>query len=327
MNAPDTPPSTRPRARSVLRRLLVTLVSLVLVALLAGSRCDRSRDSLAPRWAQAPSRFITVRGREVHLRDEGPRDDPRPIVSLHGTSDSLHTWEGWARELRRTRRVVRFDMRGFGLTGPSPDGDYRLETFASDTRAVLDSLAIRHCVLVGNSLGGEVAWRTALADPGRIDALVLVDSAGYPFSATSVPLGFKAARTPGLRSLVRWITPRFIVASSVRNVFGDPSRVTDELVDRFYELSLREGNRAALIQRFSQSAAGERAHEIRTIRVPTLIVWGERDRLIPVARAQQFHADIAGSTLVVLPGLGHVPQEEAPARSLAPVKTFIDALR
>lgn len=324
MNAPR---SLGSRALVAFRRVLVALVALVAIAIVAGTRCDRRRDALAPRWADAPSRFIVVRGREVHVRDEGPRDDPRPIVLLHGTSDSLHTWEGWARELRRTRRVVRFDMRGFGLTGPAPDGDYRLEAFVADTRAVLDALEVRRCILAGNSLGGEVAWRTALADPGRVDALVLVDSAGYPFSASSVPLGFRAARTPVVRSLVRWVTPRFIVAASVRNVFGDPSRVTDELVDRFYDMALREGNRGALVERFRQSAAGANAHAIPTIRTPTLIVWGERDRLIPLARGQQFHREIAGSTLVVLPGLGHVPQEESPSQSLAPVRAWIDALR
>jgi pimeloyl-ACP methyl ester carboxylesterase len=222
--------------------------------------------------------------------------------------------------------VIRFDLRGFGLTGPAPDRDYRVEAYVRDTIAVLDALAIRRCVLVGNSLGGSVAWETALADRARVEALVLVDSAGYPFAATSVPLGFRAARSSVFSGLVRWVTPRFIVASSVRNVFGDPSRVSDPLVDRFYELALREGNRDALIERFRQSVAGEHQRAIATITVPTLILWGERDRLIPVDRAQQFKRDIAGSTLVVLPGLGHVPQQESPEQSLAPVRAWLDAL-
>lgn len=318
--------SARSPVKRALARALGSIVALLLLALIAGTRCDRSVEALKPRWGGAPSQFVSIGGRTVHLRDEGPRDDPRPIVLLHGTSDSLHTWEGWARELRRTRRVVRFDLRGFGLTGPAPDHDYRLSAFAADTRAVLDALAIRHCILGGNSLGGEVAWRTAVADPTRVDALVLVDSAGYPFAATSVPIGFRAARMPVLRSLVRWITPRFVVASSVRNVFGDRSRVSDALVDRFYELTLREGNRDALIERFSQSTPGADAAQIRSIHVPTLILWGEHDRLIPPARGAQFHRDIAGSTLVLLPGLGHVPQEEDPAQSLAPVQQWLAQL-
>ncbi len=129
-----------------------------------------------------------------------------------------------------------------------------------------------------------------------------------------------------LSQLVRWITPRFLVASSVRNVFGDPSRVTDPLVDRFYDLSLREGNRLALIERFSQSTPGANASAIATLRVPTLILWGDRDRLVPLSRGQRFHAEIPGSTLVVLPGLGHVPQEENPAQSLAPVRAFLASI-
>lgn len=327
MTTPGEPRAARSRALTVVRRVFAALLLLAVISLVAGARCDRSVQALKPRWGAAPSQFVTLGGRIVHLRDEGPRDDPRPIVLLHGTSDSLHTWEGWARALRGTRRVVRFDMRGFGLTGPAPDHDYRMAAYVADARAALDALEIRHCILGGNSLGGEVAWRTALADPSRVDALVLVDAAGYPFAATSVPIGFRAARMPVLRSLMRWITPRSVVSSSVRNVFGDPARVTDALVDRFYELTLREGNRDALVERFAQSAPGEDAQRIRAIHVPTLILWGERDRLIPVSRGEQFHRDIAGSTLVVLPGLGHVPQEEDPAQSLAPVLRWIEARR
>ena len=284
---------------------------------------DRTVEELRARWAAPPSEFIELNGLRVHVRDEGRRDDPVPIVLLHGTSDSLHTWSGWVRALEQDRRVIRVDMPGFGLTGPPPDGDYSIEAYTRFAIAVLDHYGLDHSVLGGNSFGGWVAWETALAAPGRVDALVLVDAAGYAFESRSVPIGFRVAKIPVLNRLVDSVLPRSLVESSVRSVYGDPSRVTPELVDRYYELTLREGNRAALVQRFSQAPLGLNESRIREVRVPTLIIWGGRDGLIPVEYGGLFNRDIAGSQLVVFDDLGHVPQEEDPARTVAAVRSFL----
>ena len=133
---------------------------------------DRSVESLKARWAPPPSQFISVAGMQVHLRDEGPRDDPSPLVLLHGTSASLHTWEGWTQSLKGQKRVIRFDMPGFGLTGPSSDGDYSIESYVAFVATVLDQLNVQNCVLAGNSLGGYVAWATALAHSERVQRLI-----------------------------------------------------------------------------------------------------------------------------------------------------------
>jgi pimeloyl-ACP methyl ester carboxylesterase len=303
---------------------MVGLVALILVAVVATSWApDRPVSELTARWAQPPSTFIDVAGLRAHVRDEGPRDDPAPLVLLHGTSDSLHTWGGWTEVLSRERRVIRVDLPGFGLTGPAPDGDYRVERYVEFVSELLDALGVRRFVVVGNSFGGWVAWETALARPDRVAALVLVDSAGYPLESQSVPIGFRVARVPGLNRLMRSILPRGVVDSSVRNTYGDPSRVTEELVDRYYELTLREGNRAALAQRFAAGRWAEDPGRIRQLRLPTLVLWGERDRLIPLHYGEQFHRDIAGSELVVLPELGHVPQEEDPRATVAAVRGFL----
>ena len=227
------------------------------------------------------------------------------------------------RELEPFRRVIRVDMPGFGLTGPARDGDYTIEAYVRFMGAVMDHFAIRNCVLAGNSFGGWVAWETALAQPGRVDALILVDSAGYTLHSQSVPLGFRVAKIPVLNRLVESMLPRALVESSVRNVYGDPDKVTPDLVDRYYEITLREGNRAALVQRFAQSAAGIDETRIRQVGVPTLILWGGRDRLIPLEYGALFSRDIAGSSLVVFDDLGHVPQEEDPVRTVAALKSFL----
>jgi pimeloyl-ACP methyl ester carboxylesterase len=126
---------------------------------------DRSLDELKPRWAQAPSAFVELAGMQVHLRDEGPRDDPIPILLLHGTSASLHTWEAWVQLLKNEHRLIRLDLPGFGLTGPAPDNEYSIEKYAQLLIVLLDYLQVDQVILVGNSLGGNVAWNTAFINP------------------------------------------------------------------------------------------------------------------------------------------------------------------
>jgi pimeloyl-ACP methyl ester carboxylesterase len=201
-----------------------------------------------------------------------------------------------------------------------------MDRYVGFVGALLDELGIERCVLAGNSLGGWIAWETALAHPGRVAALILVDAAGYPLESQSVPIGFRIARVPLLNRLMQVTLPRGVVESSLRNTYGDPSRVTPELVDRYYELTLREGNRAALAQRFAAGRHSGHIDRLPELRVPTLILWGGRDRLIPPAYGERFRRDIAGSRLVVFPDLGHVPHEEDPAATVAAVRGFLDEM-
>lgn len=318
-----------------LLRLVGVLILLTVLVLSWLRMPDRPVETLVARWAPAPSDFVDLGGQLVHLRDEGPRHDgvdgPPPIVLVHGTGASLHTWEGWTKTLvRQGRRVISFDLPAFGLTGPFTgrwEGQpYHGDVYARFTLELLDTLKVRRFVIGGNSLGGEVAWRTAHAAPGRVAALVLVDAAGPAFVPESVPLGFRVARTPVLRTLTEWTLPRELVEQSVRNVYGDPARVTPALVDRYFELTLREGNRRALVQRLAVMNNGEHVDRIAALRQPTLILWGGRDRLIPPAIGREFQRLIPGSRLVEFPELGHVPQEEDPARSVEPVLAFLAAL-
>jgi pimeloyl-ACP methyl ester carboxylesterase len=313
-----------------MRRIVavIALAAGVLVLVAAGFVAlawapDRPVSQLQARWAPPPSQFVNVSGMAVHLRDEGPRTGPSPIVLIHGTSSSLHTWEGWAEALRARRRVIRFDLPGFGLTGPAPGGDYTLPAYVRFVAALLDKLEVKRCVLAGNSFGGAVAWATALALPESVERLVLVDSAGYPLQATSNP-GFRIAQMRGLTWAFDYVLPRSLIEASVRNVYGDPRKVTPELVDRYYEITLREGNRQALAQRFRQAPGGAMADRIRELRLPTLILWGGRDSLIPPVHAERFHGDIPGSQVIVFDGLGHVPHEEDPRRTVSALQRFLE---
>ena len=304
---------------------LLLLVSALALPMLRAP--DRPVESLVARWAPSPSEFIDLNGQLVHYRDEGPRGDPLPIVLLHGTSASLHTWEGWVKALRGQRRVISLDLPAFGLTGPFT-GPYAGQTYTGANYArfvldVLDRLDVHRFVVAGNSLGGEVAWRIAAAVPQRVAQLVLVDAAGYPIDAANVPLGWQIARVPVLGHVAEHLLPRSLVAQGLHAVYGDPAKITEPLVDRYFELTLRDGNRAALVQRAQQWTPGEGVARVIGVVAPTLVLWGGRDRLIPPALAQRFAADIPGARVVVFDDLGHVPQEEDPARTVAAVKAFL----
>ena len=312
---------------SWLLRVIGVLIFLTAFAVPLARAPDRAVETLVARWAPPPSDFIDVKGQLVHLRDEGPRDDPLPVVLVHGTSASLHTWEGWVRALKSRRRVITFDLPGFGLTGPfagqyTPD-DYSGDAYARFVLDLLDALKLQRVVIGGNSLGGEVAWRTAFLAPQRVAQLILVDASGPAFTPISIPLGFRIARIPVLNRIGEYLLPRPLVAQGLADVYGDPLKVTPDLVDRYYELTLREGNRRALALRVQHLVAGAQSERIATLKLPTLILWGSLDKLIPPAIAREFQQQIAGSQLVMLEGLGHVPHEEDPARSVQPVLAFL----
>ncbi len=312
---------------SILLKAFGILLMLTALALTLSRAPDRAPETLVARWAPPPSDFVEVKGQVVHLRDEGPRGDPLPVVLIHGTSASLHTWEGWVKALKTERRVITLDLGGFGLTGPFGGqydaADYRADTYVRFVLDVLDRLQVQRFVIGGNSLGGEVAWRTALRAPARVERLILVDSAGLPVQRSAVPLGWWIARTPGLGWLAEEVLPRALVAQGLAKVYGHPERITAELVDRYFEMALRQGNRRALGQRLRQMGDGEDAERLKTLTLPTLILWGGQDKLFPPEVGRRMQASITGSRFVLFDDLGHVPHEEDAARTVVPVREFL----
>ena len=302
--------------------------AVVLALMLAGAIAwswepDRQLGQLVARWAPEPSRFIELDGMQVHIRDTGPRNDAAPLLLLHGMSSSLHSFEGWQSALQGERRVISVDLPGFGLTGPSPQGDYSIEVYTRFVLRLLDTLEVKRVVLAGNALGGEIAWQTALLAPERVQQLILIDADGYQPAVLSMPLGFQIASMRGLRWVSERILPRPLMAASLRSVFGEPERVTQERIDRYFELNLRVGNRRALFQRMDQATFGESAPLIRRITQPTLVLWGERDEMISPDLGSRFCEDIPRCRLVTFPKLGHLPQEEDPAATLQAVRPFL----
>jgi len=299
-------------------RRTLGMAGLAAVVILASQvTSDIPLSQLEHRYATGASRFVDVSGLQVHYRDEGAGP---PLVLLHGTGASLHTWDGWARALSGRYRVIRMDLPGFGLTGPARD--YRIDSYVEFVEAFRKKLGLDDFALAGNSLGGLIAWRYAVAHPAQANALVLLDPAGYPIERPA--LVFRLARVPGISWLFTKLDPGPLTEKTLRDAYGDPSKITPGLVERYRELALREGNRQAFVAR-SAVREKNRSDDIAKVRAPTLILWGSLDRLIPVAHAERFHRAIAGSSVIVYPGVGHVPMEEIPDRSAADASRFLQA--
>ena len=215
-----------------------------------------------------------------------------------------------------------FDLPGHGLTGPDPLGRYDAAQMASFVDDVTRALGLGRFTLVGNSMGGNVAWHYALAHPEHVERLVLVDAAGLPRDEPPV-FAMRVFAHPVFGRVARWVTPRFLIRRSVLDVYAEPSRVTDAAVDLYEDLLLREGNREATRLRRRRSMTDGAEARLGELRVPTLVLWGARDRWILPKYGERFHARIPGSSLVVLPNLGHVPMEEDPDASVLPVVGFL----
>ncbi len=301
------------------------LPTVLLTALVGGGAWlytpDRSRSWLEARYSDGTDTYPDVAGVRLHVRQSGPESAPA-LILLHGFGSSLQTWDGWAGRLSTTYRVIRFDLPGFGLTGADPSGDYSDRRGVQVLAALMDRLGIRRAGLVGNSLGGRLAWQFAVQDPDRVDRLVLISPDGFASP------GFAYGRRPSLPLTVRllpFVLPRALLRMSLAPAYGDRRRLGEATVSRYRDLMLAPGVRGAMVARMAQVMLQDPVPLLRRIRAPTLLLWGERDAMIPPSNAADYARAIPHSELVMLPGLGHVPFEEAPEQSLRPVLRFLAA--
>jgi len=307
----------------ILKIILSLIVLLIVAVIIMFSHRDIPLDDLKIKYANSNSSFVAVNKMDVHFRDEGVQTDTIPIVLIHGTGASLHTFNAWSDRLKKSHRVIRMDLPAYGLTGPFPDKNYTMANYTAFLKDFLIALNIKQCVLAGNSLGGAIAWNFTLEQPSTVTKLILIDASGYPIASKSVPIAFSLAKIPVINKLLTFITPRFLVRSSVENVYFDSSKVTDLVVERYFNLTLRAGNRKAFVDRLKIPKDTSTYRFIKSIQQPTLILWGAEDLLIPVENAYKFQEDLPNNTLVILENTGHTPMEESPLESLAPVISFL----
>lgn len=302
----------------VTRWIRVGLVASIILFGLISFHRDIPAAHVLSKYTTPSSKFIPLDGMNVHYRDQGAGS---AILLIHGSNSSLQTWEGWEEVLKRQFRVISVDLPGHGLTGPNPSGIYdslSLERFVDNFS---NAIGLQHFSIVGNSLGGLIAWNYVIRHPGKVEKLILIDALGYPDQLP--PFQLRMWGFPVIGQALTVFTPRFVYNKTLEQIYGHPERVTPALTDRYFDLLLRQGNREATRLRFSQDLNFDNLPKLKSIAVPTLVMWGARDPWFSPEFAARFVQDIPNAILKLYPDLGHVPMEEAPEKTSMDAASFL----
>lgn len=304
--------------------LLGLIVILAAAIFVFGYEADIPVSELEPIYMNDASQYVELRnGLKVHVRDEGPAD-ARPIVLVHGFSSSLHTWEPWVTRLKDRYRVISLDLAGHGLTGPHPTHDYSMRGQSLLVGEVLEKLGVESYAIAGSSMGGFVSWVHALENQDKVTGLVLVGASGYDHPEQEPSGVFLLMEIPGIRDMLKYITPRIAIEKTMGPVYANSPVVNDKLIDRYHQLILREGNREAISYLRQTPREYHLNQQLKDLKTPTLILHGRLDPLVPVKDGYQFDEDIPNSTLIVYENVGHIPMEEIPDRTAADLVDFLE---
>jgi pimeloyl-ACP methyl ester carboxylesterase len=280
---------------------------------------DIPSSELKLRYSAAYQQVVDVDGLNIHYKDTGPRDGP-VLLLLHGFGSSLQTWDVWSSQLEQNFRVIRLDLPGFGLTGPSPVNDYSEKNDLATLTRFVNKLGLSSFSVIGHSMGGKMAWGLAAAEPDRVKALVLMAPDGFP---DAKDIGSKPYEMPSVMGLMKFCLPKLLVRKSIEPAFFNPNALTDHLVNRYYDMLRAPGVRAAILDRGNQTVYTDPVPRLKRITAPTLLIWGEQDRLIPSSNAKSYAGVLPVSKTVLLPNLGHLIQEEQPEVGLRQVTEFL----
>ncbi len=309
--------------------ILVLMLSLVFFLLLL-YRGDLSADFIESKYQTPQSTFLNIDGQNIHVRFLG---EGEPIFLIHGSFSSLHTWDTWQQELSPYFLTIALDLPGHGLTGPNELKAYSITDYSDLVLRIADKLGLEEFHIAGNSMGGAVAMQVASDRSDLVKTLHLVNSAGAPPRVKS-PKSldkensrgggawiFDLARNPFFSKILLKCTPRFLFAMNMKEVYYDDKRISEEVIDRYFELMLREGNRQATLDRLTSPRNTN--IEFDRLKMPTLITWGKHDTWIPVGNGEALKEMIPGSILKVYDNAGHVPMEEIPTESVAEYISFL----
>jgi len=260
-----------------------------------------------------------------------PRPDTETFLLLHGYGASSFSWRTWAPSLAQRGHVLTVDMKGFGRAPKPDDGRYAPADHAELVLRLVHERGLDRITLVGHSLGGGVALYVALGlrdagQAGRLERLVLMAGAAY---RQPLPPFVTLARHPRISTLLlRALGPEFVIAQALRAIVFDSSTITRDQV-RGYAAPLHDD--ASLVGLFDSALQilptelERMTPRYAEIDVPTLLLWGRQDRVVPLWVGRRLAGVLPRSTLHVLERCGHMPAEERPAESLAALQTFLEA--
>lgn len=302
--------------------VLVTTLAAVAIALAIAlwTYRDIPAAQLEARYASSASRFIHLDGVRIHYRDEGSGP---ALLLLHANFSNLLAWDPWVEALQDKYRVVRLDLPAFGLTGPDPGGDYSNERTLALLEKFVDAVGLRRFAIAGTSLGGSIGLRYAAKHPDRVESLILLN----PGILEGRVMAGKGTRLPDSANVLKYITPRALAAYMLRSRAGDPAKISEEHISRWYDLWMREGNRGAILDRLRSYDSADSAQVVAQVRVPVLILWGEANPQTPLEQATELKAMLAQAPevrVITYPGVGHPALEEAGALIARDVRAYLD---
>lgn len=289
------------------RLRILPLVFALILAACNGDNADLDGPEQSVYFA-ASDQIIDLDGQTIRYRESGPSDAPS-IVMLHGFTDSLHTWDALVDALDDDFHVLRPDLPGHGLSGPSPDGDYSNEALVDFVGAFLDATGTQDAILVGNSLGGLAAWRYA-AGSDVVRGLALLAPGGVPHNG----VGDTPLEVPAMLKFYLKGAPEAGVKAALQAMHADPSKVTEARVTEFRDMMKDGGHGDAFVARGAAFTLPDPAHDMNEITVPTIVIWGAQDVILPPAHSDIFAQNIGGAEIMMLENVGHMPQAEATDR-------------
>ncbi len=262
-----------------------------------------------------PIKTVAVKGQTMAYLDLGTGP---PVILIHGFGGSMWQWEHQQAALSTSMRLITPDLIGSGLSD-KPDIEYRPEEMLDYFVSFMDALQIPQAVLVGNSMGAGLAIGMALTHPDRVSRLILID--GLPsdvsnkLTSPSIKRALQTSAPSWLVSFGNWLFGGLMIESVLKEIVYDPALLTPAVVER----SNRNRQRPGLIppiltvRQTLPLWEAEFAKRIGDITLPTLILWGEEDRVFPITVGEELHRTIKGSSFVRIPKAGHIPQWEQPA--------------
>ncbi len=290
------------------------------------------RKSVAPNelkamYGSSPSQFIELsNGVNVHFRDEG---NPKglAVVFVHGHTEDLHTWSEMIRNMNGEFRLVRYDLRRHGLTGPAPDGEYKIDNYISDLSMFIENLGIERFVLVGHSMGGRISVKYTIENQQKVHALVLLSSSGAPPKEKgSPPMALRLMKNPVGRFLLKRIWSRKMAMKSLQGMVFDKSLIADNEIDRMWYFSNYPGNMDAMFKEFTTNWNDFDSNEINDLKTKTLLIWGQEDTICPVNMGDWYQTNLQNSTIVKIPEIGHIPQLESPKKCVEEISSFLEMI-
>ena len=294
----------------------------MMTLMVAGCTAQKNTE---PPLERFPVKQVFVNGINISYIEEG---EGMPMVFVHGIPTSSFLWRNMIAELSTHSRVIALDLPGFGFSDPPPNGDYTISNYVRLFESFLEALSIGPATLICHDFGGPIVLTYALWHPEKCQRLIIFDT----FLHTDLPpwpLFMKIAKIRPMGEIFMRFGGKSIARSGLEEGVKDKSRISDGIVQQYY---MPDGDPDKLNRTMLGTLRIDYMGDLEfieknlgTIDKPTLIVWGENDKFLPISLGERIHKDIAGSKMERIPNCGHFVQEDQPERATKIIADFIDS--